>query len=259
MSANFFFMMAVNNNTAPIIFFQKLKKDVKPKSGQRRTPGSFIRQQYVAVRWRLNEIEVTMPELFNKPTRTKRKIFEEEKWGGRASKRQKWGSKYFTAPGKLPSPQADNKATKAPSPPSDGESSPIAKTRFRCNHSSQKPHDFPKHTFSWPRWGGNDSYRGRKITLDNTCSIDNLLMIFVQPMNNDKGIIDALGANKSSLICKVLCQIYELSKRDQWPLVKIVWLHKICRGNDRLSGSVVLRPPFGARRVNRLVTKTMTS
>ena len=31
------------------------------------------------------------------------------------------------------------------------------------------------------------------------------------------------------------------------------------RGNDRLSGIVVLRPPFGARRVNRLVTKTMTS
>ena len=67
------------NNTAPIIFFQKLKKDVKPKSGQRRTPGAFIRQQYVAVRWRLSEIEVTMPELFDKPTRTKRKIFE-EKW-----------------------------------------------------------------------------------------------------------------------------------------------------------------------------------
>ena len=215
------FMMAVNN-TAPILnlvenFFQKLKKDVKPKSGQRTTPGSFIRQQYVAVRGRLNEIEVTMPELFDKPTRTtKRKIFEEEKWGGRASKRQKRGSKYFTASGKLPSPQADNKAKKAPSPPKVmGESSPIAKTRFRGNYSSQKPHDFPKHTFSCPRWGGHDSYEGLKITLDNTCSIDNLLMIFVQLMNNDNGIIDAFGANKSSLLCKVLCQIYELSTRDQ--------------------------------------------
>ena len=31
------------------------------------------------------------------------------------------------------------------------------------------------------------------------------------------------------------------------------------RGNDRLSGIVVLRPPFGARRIYRFVTKTMTS
>ena len=85
---------------------------------------------------------------------------------------------------------------------------------------------------SVPSWGGQLLRRGKKITLCNTCPIDNLLVIFHNVLSVQEDIKSAFSRSKS-LVSQTLISVHEHFLREEWAAGKYIWLSAICGYKDR--------------------------
>ena len=226
-------------------WFGNVKKDFCPGGRLRLTPGQFIRKAFVNITGRLGE---TVLKSTGKRIRSRT---DKNKKGEKTKARE---GKYFSAPAQnLSSPKPEKQLTKRRKMPrkqkvTENESNPEEvwkrtkdrKGTYFCSPperdiqpESVKPdvrNDRQTSTskLTCPAWGGNDYFKGKRVFLDNTCTIDNLLWIISTMINNYPLLRRVLNDSQQD-ICRHLLMVCTHVSHGDWVQAKIHWLHRVCK------------------------------